>query len=1344
MKMNGRIFLILTLLISTFVNAEDIKLEHYSRENGLSHNSVRHIVQDKQGFLWLGTFKGLNSFDGQRFTSYLSSYKQRNKILNDDITALVIDEDTDVMWIGTRGGLTKYNLRSHQFTTFLHDKNNPRSIPDSEIRAIYIDRYKRLWIGTKDSGLCLYDPNKEEFTKVDLDGFVYVKSIFEDINGHIWIGSFDTGGISKIKLTKDGDISDIDYYTLSVPDLNIINPYVNFIFEDDKSDIFIGTREGLFKWNKEDDVFELQLIHDSTFRETIGPYFVCITKGPDGKYWLGTIGGIIVCNRLEDIAKGKFEWYYSKRSEKTSLVDNAVSALYFDNSGLLWIGTDNGLDKYDPFRNQFKTINTFELVVDGKIPRISDYGQTYDNKLIVATHNSGLFLKDKNRFKVIERRHKDISGIYTPDGKVFYCGLWSGKILVYNYLLNTSRVLDVGFKAVPVFAFHKLANGNIVVGAHGSGAVILNPKTLKVDSKLKDLYPNIEINQISSSKNGKIWFATENGVITYDPVTQKTKLYISKDGEIEGLTNNSAKAICIDDSGKIWVSTRMGLNYYSSDIDDFIQVKTPSELRRNWITDIIKDKDGILWFNFNNGQVGRFNPVDNSLNTYDVGSGNRLDIFSNKGFLLFNNSVFYITGKDEIIYFAINELKDNLQTDPPFISEFKVQNKTVMPGDTIKGLVVLKEDINYSRELELEYVNRNFSLSFSSPSYANVRLNKYEYMLEGFDEEWITVDNNSTNIQYTNLYPRDYTFKIRAANSSGYWSDISSYKIKINPPFWLTYKAIVLILSFLGITIFLVYRQLRKSLMLKQELLMEKVHREREDKLNHEKLRFFTNISHELRTPISLIIGPAKQLAEEGLNTDYQKSRIGLILQNSNRLYNLVNQLLDFRKAQNGELKLKVSKTDILLYSQNIFHSFEGLVREKKINYNFICENDEILGWIDADKYDKILYNLLSNAIKFTHKYGNVDLFIGVNSTENGLRKLHIEVSDDGIGIPEQSQKKIFTRFYQVEDTKGENTGSGIGLSLVNSLVKIHKANVKLNSTPGKGSVFTIEIPIDKEFYEENEIFDYELKSTASVAPIATNVKKITTATELREKILIIDDNQELREYIADYLSDYYKVYKAENGEEGLQICRQINPIVCIADVMMPVMDGFEFCKTLKNDERISHIPVVLLTALSDNENQIKGYKLGADGYLTKPFDPSLLKTRIENIIKTRVDLKEKFSGDVESNVDVLTHSPIDEEFMNKLTSIIEENISDANLAGNFLCSELGISSSTLYRRIKDLTDLSPNEFIRTIRLKKAVQLLKTKRNNVSEVSDMVGFNDPYYFSRCFKKQFGFPPSNLL
>lgn len=1336
--------IIAALYISIFIfniKADDIKLEHYSKDNGLSHNSVRHIRQDRQGILWLGTINGLNSFDGQRFTPFMSEAGNESKIQNDDITALVIDDNSNIMWIGTRMGLTKFDMRHHRFTTFMHKPSDPKSIPDSEIRAIHIDRHGQIWIGTKECGLFIFDQSGSRFIKVKLDGFNYIKTITEDINGNLWVGSFETGGVARLTLDNDGNITSSTTYSLSTSNSRTRNPYQYFIFQDDKSDIFIGTREGLFKWNKQADTFEHQTIQNAKFRETIGPYFTCIARSPDGKYWLGTIGGIIVCNRIEDISSGKYSWYYSKQTEKTSLVDNSVSALFFDNAGLLWIGTDNGLDKYDPFGNQFKTFNSFSLVVDGKIPRISDYASTNDHKLIVATHNSGLFLMDNGHFKPISEDNIDISSIFTHDGITFYCGLWSGKILIYNHLSQKTRLLDMGFKTVPVFSFARMVNGDLVIGSHGNGAVIFNPSTQKTDSTLRKIYPSASINQIAVTKDDNIWLATENGVIKYNKANLQTKVYTAKDGAIEGLTNNSAKAVCVDNDGKLWVSTRMGLNYYSEGIDDFVHVNNPRELKENWITDMQKDKRGNLWFNFNNGHVGRFSPADNSLQTYEVGSGNRLDIFSSKGFMLFNDSIIYMTGKDEIIYFHINSLKENLCADPPFISEVKIQNRTIWPGDAINGQVVLNENINFSRQLELEYVNRNFSLTFSSPSYANPRLNKYTYILENFDEEWITTDNNATSIQYTNLYPGEYTFKIKYSNSSGYSSDISQYKIIIKPPFWLTYKAFALAIVILSLTIILVYRQLKKNWILKQQLLLEKVQREREENLNNEKLRLFTNISHELRTPISLILGPAKQLAEDNVDAFQQKKLTRLILQNSQRLYALVNQLLDFRKAQNGELTLKVSKTDILLFTHNIFDSFAALVNEKNINYRLNCELNEIIGWIDGDKYDKILSNLLSNAIKFTNRYGNIELFMDVATNSKGLRSLIVEVSDDGIGIPEESLNKVFTRFYQAENTLKEHTGTGIGLSLVESLIGIHKSTIKLRSTIGKGSIFTIEIPIDKESYTNNEIFDYEV-SYSEVLSSHNTTTEVTAAD--KKTILIIEDNKELRDYIADYLSDTYSVLKAGDGKEGLQICRTSRPIICIADVMMPEMNGFEFCENLKNDERISHIPVILLTALTDNENQIKGYKSGADGYLTKPFDPTLLKTFISNIIKSRADLKKSFAADIDSNVEMLTHSPVDEEFLNRLTAIIEQNINDTNLAGSRLCQELNVSSSTLYRRVKELTDLSPNEFIRTIRLKKAVVLLKSKRNNVSEVADMVGFNDPYYFSRCFKKQFGFPPSEML
>ncbi len=1337
--------LILFFCIITFYHSfsQNIKFEHYSDNSGLSHNSVRHIVQDKQGFLWLGTFSGLNRFDGYHFTNYLSSTQEGNSIYNNDITALELDEASNDLWIGTREGLTLLRLDTQEFTTFLPEKNNQNSLPDEEIRSVHVDKFNRIWVGTKSAGLYLFYKEENKFEKVDLSGFNYVKEIFEDSKGNIWIGSYDTGSVAKISLDNSGNIVELKTFTLSIPNSNNVNPYLNFIYEDFKSDIFVGTREGLYKLDKSSNVFINIYIKDDLLREKIGPYFVSIAHAPDGKIWIGTLGGLLVCDQLEDIEKGKFQWYYSILTDNTSLVDNLISALYFDASGVLWIGTEDGLDKYDPYENQFIVNNDIALYTGDQIPRIRGFAKTYDEKVIVATWHNGLFISKGKSFVPLHNDNMDISCIYSDDGKLFYCGLWNGKILVYDYIKNKSRVVNPGFVNASVSSFLKFDDNTLLVGSFGEGLIVLDSKTLQPKLSNGRLLPNFEINRIKKVDND-IWLATEGGLVRYNFATQDTKLFKYNPEKKNGLPQDNLSDVLIDSNKKVWAATRNGMAIYVPEKDDFELVAEPEELRGKWITDMTLDANDNLWLNINNNSIAKYNTTLKTANVYHVKSGNRLDVFSSKGFYNFNNSVIYVGGKYGIIYFSPEKINDNKYSPKPMITEFKIQNKEIFPGMDINGQVPLLNNLNYAKKVELNYANRNFSFQFSAPSFTNERLNKFQYMLEGFDENWITTSSNSRTVQYTNLFPGNYVFKVKASNSYGYWSNVTSYQIKIKPPFWLTPQAFILFVVVLFSLFYFIRREAKNRIRLKQELLTEKVNRERDVKLNNEKLRFFTNISHELRTPLTLIIGPVKQLMEEGKEsaTDYQKSRFNLIHQNASRLLTLVNQVLDFRKAQTGKLKLKVSKTDIIAYSRNIFESFNELAHNKKIQLNFISENDDIVGWVDNDKYDKILYNLLSNALKFTNKYGNVDLFIRLKDGHQDF--LVIEVSDDGIGIPLKSQEKIFTRFYQASNSKENNTGSGIGLSLVKSLVELHKGTIKVDSEPNKGSVFAVEIPIGRNFYKDKEVFEYDLKDKNEPIIPVLPAKKIIQNTELKQKILVVEDNNELRKYLVDYLSDYYKVYNAENGEEGLRICRQIKPIICVADIMMPVMNGLDFCKELKSDEFISHIPVVLLTALSENEDKVKGYGIGADAYLVKPFDPSLLKTVIENIIKTRLELKAKFSGEVESEIGLLTHSPIDEEFMEKVTTLINDNLSEVDLSTAYLCNELGVSSSKLYRKIKELTDLAPNEFIRTIRLKKSAQLLKTKQYNVSEVTNLVGFNDPLYFSRCFKKQFGFPPSKLI
>ena len=1345
MKQNPFI-LFFCLVTFYYSHSQNIKFTHYNDNNGLSHNSVRHIVQDKKGFLWLGTFSGLNRFDGYQFKNYMSYSPGTNKLYNDDITALELDEASNNLWIGTRKGLTLFKLDTQVFTTFFSKKDYPNSLPEEDIRSVYVDKFKRVWVGTKTKGVYLFFLKENRFEKIPIRGFDYVKEIFEDKKGNIWIGSYEKGSVAKITMDAKGAIVKINDYTLFVPNSNAKNPYVNFIYEDAKSDIFVGTRQGLYKLDKKTDRFVNLYIENKEIRGSLGPYFLSVAQAQDGKYWVGTLGGLLVCKHLEDIPKGDYKWYYSVLSEDTSIVDNLVSALYFDASGVLWIGTEDGLDKFDPYENQFMLNKDISHNIGNQAPRIRGFAKTFDGKVIVATSHNGLFVSNAKGFMRLYNNDKDVASIYSDDGKIFYCGLWNGNLMVYNYVTNSSKEINLGFESSAVFAFCKIGPETMMVGSFGEGAVMINTNTLEVQASKGKLLPGFQINAIEKDIKNNVWFATETGVVRYNNTSGKIETYKSLSKKENGVPyDDNVSDVMIDKNGKIWASTRYGLCVYEPSKNNFKTISNFKELSGKWITDMLSDTNGNLWLNINNNSIAWVNANLKEINIYHVNSGNRLDVFSSSGFFNFNNSNIYLGGKNGVISFSPHTMKRNKWSPLPIISEFKVQNEEVFPEMEINGQVPLLNDLNYGKKVELSYKNRNFSLQFSTPSFANEKLNKFQYMLEGFDKQWITVNSNSRFVQYTNLYPGKYVFKIRSSNSDGYWSKIVSYQIRILPPFWLTPIAFLIIFVLLSGIFYFIRKEIKNRIRLKQELLTEKVNREHDVKLNNEKLRFFTNISHELRTPLTLILGPAKQLLDENnVNaTEYEKSRYNLIYQNASRLLNLVNQVLDFRKAQSGELKLKVSRTDILAYSKNIFDSYKEMAYNKKIKLNFISEAENINGWIDNDKYDKILYNLLSNALKFTNKYGNVDLFLRLKDGVEGI--LVIEVSDDGIGIPLKSQEKIFKRFYQATNSKENNTGSGIGLSLVKSLVAIHKGLITVESTPGKGSTFRVEIPIDRTSYDSKEVFEYALKNdNLSMLIPEKSAKKIIQNTELKEKVLVIEDNMELRKYLVDYLSDYYKVYDAENGEEGLKICRQIKPILCVADVMMPVMDGLEFCKELKNDEFISHIPVVLLTALAENTDKVKGYETGADGYLVKPFEPSLLKTVIENIIKSRSDLKLKFSGEVESKISLLTHSPIDEEFMQKITGLINDNLSELDLSTEFLCDKLGVSSSKLYRKIKELTDLAPNEFIRTIRLKKSAELLKTKKYNVSEVTDLVGFNDPLYFSRCFKKQFGFPPSKLI
>ena len=709
---------ILFLCLATFYysHSQNIKFTHYNDNNGLSHNSVRHIVQDKKGFLWFGTFFGLNRFDGYQFKNYMSSSPGNNKLYNDDITALELDESSNHLWIGTRKGLTLFKMDTHVFVTFLPKKNDPNSLPEGEIRSVYVDKFKRVWVGTKNQGLYMFFLKENRFEKIPIKGFDYVKEIFEDRKGNIWVGSYDKGSVAKITLDSKGTIVKMNNYTLSVPYSNEKNPYINFIYEDAKADIFVGTRKGLYKLDEKKDEFVNLYIENKEIRGNLGPYFLSVAQAPDGKYWVGTLGGLLVCRQLEDIQKGDYKWYYSVLSDDTSIVDNLISALYFDRAGVLWIGTEDGLDKFDPYENQFVLNKDISRYIGNQAPRIRGFSKTYDGKVIVATSHNGLFISSAKGFVPLYNKSIDISSIYSEDGKIFYCGLWDGKMMVYNYSANSSKEINLGFDTSPIFAFNKIGDQSMMIGSFGEGAVILNTKTLEVQASKGKLLPGFQINAIEKDTQNNVWFATETGVVKYNVASGKIETYKSLSKKENGIPNeDNVSDIMIDKKGKIWASTRFGLCLFDSKKNTFSTIKNFKEISGTWITDMLTDANGNLWLNINNNSIAWVKSDLKDINIYHVNSGNRLDVFSSSGFFNFNNSTIFLGGKNGIISFSPQTMKRNNWSPEPVISEFKIQNEEVFPEMEINGDVPLSKDLNYGKKVELNYKNRNFSLQFSTP-----------------------------------------------------------------------------------------------------------------------------------------------------------------------------------------------------------------------------------------------------------------------------------------------------------------------------------------------------------------------------------------------------------------------------------------------------------------------------------------------------------------------------------------------------------------------------------------------------------------------------------------------------
>jgi signal transduction histidine kinase/DNA-binding response OmpR family regulator len=854
------------------------------------------------------------------------------------------------------------------------------------------------------------------------------------------------------------------------------------------------------------------------------------------------------------------------------------------------------------------------------------------------------------------------------------------------------------------------------------------------------------ISAITEDKEGNLWIGTDWGIAVLQKETGRFVHYINQKNDPASLSSNNVIDIKEDSKGRIWIGTHGGLNLFNKQEQSFQSFTDSDGLPNNSVLTIQEDGDGNLWMGTPNGisSMAIHSDSGRSLNVsfknYDEADG-----LQGKQF---NENAAYRTSRNELIFGGANgfnifkpeQLGMNKNKPQVVLTDFQLFNKSIKPGENVDGEVLLKQAITEATRITLPANKNVFSIEFAALNFFHPEKNEYKYKLEEFNTDWLSADSRSRRVTFTNLDPGDYVFHVKAANNDGVWNEEgTSIIITVLPPFWKTRMAMVLYFLAVILGLLVVRKMIQQREQMKFAIQQERQEAIRMHELDMMKIKFFTNVSHEFRTPLTLILTPMEKLLRQVTDVE-QKGQFELIQRNGKRLLNLVNQLLDFRKMEVQEIKFSPSEGDVIKFIRETVYSFSDLSEKKHIKLDFHSSLDSLETIFDQDKVEKILFNLLSNAFKFTPEYGSVSVDVVFQDDQNA-KWLKIRVTDTGIGIPLDKLDKIFDRFFQNELPKSMvNQGSGIGLSITKEFVKIHGGSITVESEQEKGSCFTVMLPV-------NEIISHA--GSPSVETILTPVEleddpvqlNLDQSVDQKPLVLLIEDNEDFRFYLKDNLKLTYDIVEARDGKEGFKKALSHFPDLIVSDVMMPEMNGLELCRKIKSDQRVSHIPIILLTARTSEEQRLEGFEIGADDYINKPFNFELLESRIRNLIAQRQKLHVSLSKQAGVKASELNITSLDEKFIQNAIRYVEENVSNADYSVEDLGKELGISRAHFYKKIISLTGKSPLEFIRAIRLQQAAQLLEKSQLTVAEVAYKVGFNNPKYFAKYFKETFHVLPS---
>ena len=1309
-------------------NSEDeIEFTTISIQEGLSESVVLASCQDKMGHMWFATQDGINRYNGYDFTVYRNEPEDSTTIAV-NISRTIFRDSKDKMWFGTSKGLSLYDIEADLFRNYpsydegvtgIAELDEGRTLmiasggrlrifnTDSkrweDDKAVYLKeslganiliRHEgSIFVGTLQQGLFCYDIATGELTKISqVTSSRPIQSMYV-AGGHLWIGT-EGDGLFRMSLeTKET----INYRHNSADGRKITSNYVRAISTDIYGRLWVGTFNGLCII---DEGTITSIMSDPESRSRLSQSSVrCISRDTQGGMWLGTwFGGINYWhpqqNRFRNIRRN---------TAGTSINDNVVSCMTEDKEGNLWIGTKNGgVNFYDSRTGKytyFPTIqeNSIETIESNDIKAIHIHT---DGKIYVGAHAGGISIINRAERKITRCPGQDRSApldvysIKSESNDKLWLGTLNG---LKSFDTKTGVIADIWQdshgKDIPVshiMTISKGSDGHLWLGGSDGGCCLKEENgKLSLTELPFDLKGEL-IQYIFEASTKVTWIATRNGLISIDRNDGSTARYTRK----EGLPSNIVHGIEEDESGRLWISTENGISC--------------------------------------------FNPFSGKFRNFTSNEGITNIPLNAKSHCRRQNGDMMFGGIYGITVFSPEQIEDNPFTPIPQIERLQVLNETVRPSDNTG---ILDKNILITESIRLRHDQNSFTLNFSVPNYLAGRNNTFAYKMEGVDQDWTTTEQR--NVSYSNLRHGNYRFLLKAANNDGKWNETPTFiDIEVMPIWYRSIIANIALIILVLLGIFGAYRLIitRKERENRSEL--EKQEKAHQEDIHQMKMRFFINISHEMRTPLTLIINPLQEMIAKSNDTWMQK-QLKYVERNAKRLLHLVNQLMDYRRAELGVFKLKVRPENVHKIIKENWAYYEKLAQKQKIRYSLISDLEGKLIYIDGQYLELILNNLLSNAFKYTEK-GEIT----ITATEQESM-LSISITDTGRGIQESEQGKIFERFYQ---TDNQHIGSGIGLALVQRLVDLHHGQINLQSEPGKGSTFTVLLPLSLSSYSQEEIGNSnpsEIHTSNSPDMFIVDMEKQEEETtepseKKRSRLLIAEDNDEVRTYMKNGLSKIFDIILAKNGEEAVQLMKENEVDFVVTDMMMPIMDGKKLCMHIKQNISTSHIPVIMLSAKTDSKDELDALKSGADDFITKPFSMPVLVAKIQNMLRTLHHIHDKATNSMDITPEKMSLNTMDEEFLTKAVSVVESHMDDTGFSTTEFAATMNMSRSNLHLKLKALTGESALDFIRKIRFREACRLLKDGRYSISEISDKVGFNTPSYFATCFKKYMGCLPTEYI